>query len=368
MKEFIPLMVPNINNDDIKEVIKVLKSGMLVQGKNVEKLEFFTANFNQSKHAIAVNSGTATMHLTLLSFGVKEGDEVIVPAFSYIATANVVELVGAKPIFVDVDPFTFNIDIDKIEQVITEKTKVIIAVHEFGLPCEILKIMEIAKQYKLKVIEDAACALGAKFNNKYVGTFGDAGSFSLHPRKAITSGEGGLVITNDPILNNKIRTLRSHGYNEENGEFTEAGFNYRTTDFQAALVLNQFLRLEEQIIKKRDFAKIYNTLLSSKIQKPIEPKNFFHVYQSYHVVLENNLDRNIVINKLRENGIGTNYGAQCIPQTNFYKKKYNYNCTKKFPNALKGYNSGLVLPLYNTLNNSQIRFVCTQLNNIVNDK
>ena len=184
------------------------------------------------------------MHLSLISLGVKEGDEVIVPAFSYIATANVVELVGAKPIFVDVNPLTCNIDVKQIEKVITKKTKAIIPVHEFGLPCDIASIIKIAKEYNLSVIEDAACALGSKFDNKHVGTFGDTGSFPCI-RKAITSGEGGLLITNNDNLNKKLRKLRSHGFDEENKVFNDLGFNYRTTDFQAAVVLTQFSRLNK---------------------------------------------------------------------------------------------------------------------------
>ena len=358
----IPLCIPEILNQDIAAVTKVLKTGNLVQGKKVKELEGYNNKYTKTKHTIAVSSGTATMHLALVALGIKEGDEVIVPAFSYIATANVVELVGATPIFVDIDPQTFNIDVNKIEEVITTKTKAIIPVHEFGLPCEILKVVELAKQYNLKVIEDAACALGAKYNNQHVGTFGDAGSFSLHPRKAITSGEGGLITTNSSALNKKLRILRSHGYNEEIKDFSEAGFNYRITDIQAALVLSQFTRLDQQIVKKRKLVKQYNSMLCSKIQKPIDPGDCYHAYQSYHVVLDDKTDRNEIIHKLSKIGIGTNYGAQCIPETAFYKKTYSYNCLKKFPNALKAFNSGLVLPLYSTLKDEEISYVCEKLN------
>mgnify|MGYP006081953117 CR=1 FL=1 len=365
MKDFIPIIKPDINNLDIEELNNVLRSGMLVQGPEVKKLEDFNSKYLKGKYSIAVSSGTATMHLALIALGIKEGDEVIVPAFSYIATANVVELVGAKPVFVDVDPYTFNIDHSKIEQKITKKTKAIIPVHEFGLPCEILKVVEIAKQYNLKVIEDAACALGAKYNNQHVGTFGDAGSFSLHPRKAITCGEGGVITTNSFALTRKLRTLRSHGYCEESKDYIRAGFNYRITDFQASLVLNQFSRLDQQIKSKRGLIEVYNNNLTSEFQKPIEPMNCYHSYQSYHVVLEERINRNLIIKKLSEKGIGSNYGAQCIPETHYYKKKYRINCSKILPNALKAYNSGLVLPLYNSLKESEIMYVCENLNSLV---
>ena len=361
----IPLCVPEILNQDIESVTRVLQTGNLVQGKKVQELEFYNSKYSECKSSTAVSSGTATMHLVLVAFGIKKGDEVIVPAFSYIATANVVELVGATPIFVDIDPQTFNIDVNKIEEVITTKTKAIIPVHEFGLPCEILKVVELAKQYNLKVIEDAACALGAKYNNQHVGTFGDAGSFSLHPRKAITSGEGGLITTNSSALNKKLRILRSHGYNEEIKDFSEAGFNYRITDIQAALVLSQFTRLDGQINKKREIVKHYNSSLNSRIQKPVEAKNCYHAYQSYHVVLDEKIDRNEIIQKLNKRGIGTNYGAQCIPETVFYKTKYSHKSLNKFPNALRASTSGLVLPLYGTLNNEDISYVCENLNGLI---
>ena len=179
MNTFIPLAKPNIIEEDILLVAKVLHSGMLVQGKFVEELENNFAQLSSAKYASALSNGTATLHLALIALGIKAGDEVIVPAFSYMATANVVELVGAKPIFVDIDITTFNIDVTKIEAAISSKTKAIIPVHEFGLACDIEGVMAIAKKHKLFVIEDAACALGAKYKNKHVGSFGDFGSCAV---------------------------------------------------------------------------------------------------------------------------------------------------------------------------------------------
>ena len=188
--KFIPLMIPDIQQQDIDAVVKVLQSGMLIQGAKVKELENNIAKYLGVKHAIAVANGTASLHLALIALGIGKGDEVIVPAFSYIATANVVELVGATPIFVDIDIKTFNINTNLIEKAITAKTKAILPVHEFGLACDITKVCELAKKHNLLVIEDAACALGARENGKFTGTFGNVGSFSFHPRKAVTSGEG----------------------------------------------------------------------------------------------------------------------------------------------------------------------------------
>jgi perosamine synthetase len=216
--DFIPLMVPDIQQQDIDAVVAVLQSGMIIQGTKVEELEKNIAKYLGVAHAIAVSSGTATLHLALVALGIGRGDEVIVPAFSYIATANVVELVGAKPVFVDIDS-SFNIDINLIEQAISPATKAIIPVHEFGLACDIREICETAKKFNLKVIEDAACALGATQNEKFVGTFGNVGSFSFHPRKAITSGEGGMLVTNDDEIARKVRILRNHGIEILNGVY-----------------------------------------------------------------------------------------------------------------------------------------------------
>src|SRR5688500_412394 len=203
--DFIPLTSPDIREEDIQEVVKVLRSGMLVQGQHVQDFETGIASFTETKNAIAVSNGTATLHLALVALGIGPGDEVIVPALSYVATANVVELVGATPVFVDIDLDTFNINVAEIESKITAKTKAIIPVHEFGLACDIETVMQIAEKHNLYVIEDAACALGATQNKKHVGSFGTFGSFSFHPRKAISSGEGGIVTTANEALAAKVR-------------------------------------------------------------------------------------------------------------------------------------------------------------------
>lgn len=368
MREFIPLAKPNITEEDILLVTDVLRSGMLVQGKYVEELEKKFVQLSSAKFASAVSNGTATLHLALIALGIKNGDEVIVPAFSYMATANVVELVGAVPIFVDIDIETFNIDVTKIEAVITSKTKAIIPVHEFGLACDMDAVMTIAKKHKLFVIEDAACALGALYKNKHVGSFGDFGSFSLHPRKAISSGEGGVLVMNDPGNDKKIKILRNHGTEIIDGvmDFTEFGYNYRMTDFQAALVVSQFPRLQQSITYKNELASIYfNEIKSNKIQLPFIPSYTKHTWQTFHVLLDESIDRDDMIKKLRDHNIGTNYGAQCMPFMRSFKNKYNYNCEILFPNALTAYKRGLALPVYDLVTTEQIKYISTTLNNLV---
>lgn len=367
MNKFIPLASPDINAEDIKTVADVLSTGMLVQGVNVEILEKNISSFLNSKHTIAVSNGTATMHTALLALGIGPGDEVIVPAFSYVATANVVELVGAKPVFVDIDINTFNIDVPKIQGAITSKTKAIIPVHEFGLACDIESVVKIAKENKIFVIEDAACALGAKQNNQFVGTFGDFGSFSLHPRKAISSGEGGLVTTQTDELAKKIRILRNHGIEIIDGkmEFVAAGFNYRMTDFQAALVNNQLKRFDAILAKKQDLSEVYfNEIKNPKIKLPQVPADRNHTWQTFHVVLDESVNRDLIIENLKTKGIGTNYGAQCIPAQKFYQNKYHLNCTELFPNAMKAYSQGLAIPIYEKLTKEQLGYISQELSKI----
>ncbi len=368
MDTFIPLAKPNIIDEDIALVCDVLKSGMLVQGKYVSALENSFTSLTGSTYASALSNGTATLHLALKTLNIKEGDEVIVPAFSYVATANVVELVGATPVFVDIDIHTFNIDLAKIEAAITPKTKAIIPVHEFGLACDMEGIISIAKKHSIFVIEDAACALGAKYKDKHVGTFGDFGSFSLHPRKAISSGEGGVLLSNNFDYDKKIKILRNHGTEIINNkmEFTEFGFNYRMTDFQAALVYSQMGRLQKSIDYKNELADIYfNELKPAKIQLPFIPSYTTHTWQTFHVLVDKSINRDELINQLREKNIGVNYGAQCIPFMNVYQEKYKLDCAKLFPNALKAYQQGLALPIYDLVTKKQIKYISTTLNNLI---
>ena len=365
LDKFIPLASPDITDDDINCVVNVLKSGMLVQGENVLALEKSFTNYHKNNHAIAVSNGTATMHLALLALGIGPGHEVIVPAFSYVATANVVELVGATCIFVDIELSTFTIDVTKIEQAITSKTKVIIPVHEFGLAADMDAIMKLAEKHNLIVLEDAACALGAKQNGKSTGTFGMFGSFSLHPRKSITSGEGGVLLTNNPEMNKKIRQLRNHGVEIVDGvmEFVEAGLNYRMTDFQAALVNNQMQRLDVTLAKKQQLAEVYfEELKNLNLFLPTVPKGRNHTWQTFHVILNASKNQKDSLAFLKQNNIGGNYGAQCIPAMKYFSNKYGIDAKDIFPNAYISYTQGIALPLYEKLTKENIKQIATIAN------
>lgn len=366
MQNFIPITKPWITEADIHAVSEVLKTGMLVQGQEVEKLEIAVADYLNVKQVIAVSNGTATMHIMLKVLGIGPGDEVIVPAFSYVATANVVELVGATPIFVDIDLHTFNIDTQLIEQKITPRTKAILAVHEFGLAANAIEINNICKKHKLLFLEDAACALGASIENKKTGSFGQSASFSLHPRKAITSGEGGLIATNDEDFAYKCRILRNHGVDMTKGKtgFVEAGFNYRMTDFQAALVASQFNRFEDILIKKNNIAAQYfKEIKNPKVTLPTIPQGYIHSLQSFHLLL-NGITQNEAIENLKLLGVGANYGAQCIPEVEYYKNKYKHNAAIDFPNAYTAFEQGLVIPLYPQMQQDEINRVIIAINQI----
>ncbi|NMM61970.1 DegT/DnrJ/EryC1/StrS family aminotransferase [Clostridium sp. P21] len=357
----IKLSRPDIGNDELEEIRKVLDSKYLVQGEKVQEFENMVSDYLNVKHCIAVSSGTAALHLALIALNVKSGDEVIVPDFTFPATSNVVELVGAKSKFVDISLNSFCIDETKIEENITKKTKVIMPVQEFGQSSNMDKIMELAKKYKLKVIEDAACALGSEYKGRKVGTIGNLGCFSFHPRKAITTAEGGMVVTNDDELYEKIKILRNHGISYLNGNvsFTAAGFNYRMTDIQGALGIVQMKKLKDIIDYRILLTKEYDRLLKKQINLKIPVKQSYgrHVYQTYHVLLNNKINRDLLKEKLKDKGIETNIGAYAVHYQDYYKQKYAYN-DNLFKNALAAYNQGLALPLHCELDIKDISFVC----------
>ncbi|MCZ6704126.1 MAG: DegT/DnrJ/EryC1/StrS family aminotransferase [Ignavibacteria bacterium] len=344
----IKLAKPHIPVAAIEAVVEVLKSGDLVQGKYVKEFEQKLMEYLDIENAVVVSSGTAALHLSLIALGIGQGDEVVVPAFTFPATANVVELVGAKPVFVDINLDDYCIDTKKIEEVITERTKAIMPVHEFGQAAKMDDIAQIAHKYNLRVVEDAACALGTEFNHQKVGTFGDFGCFSFHPRKAITTGEGGVIVTDNCNLADEVRALRNHGLKQvENGiDFYYTGFNYRMTDFQAVLGIYQLKIIDKIIDERINQADIYNNLLD-KIGWINLPSNFVNrkmVYQTYHVLLDDCVDRHKLIDYLRKEKIQANLGAQALNLLYYYKKKYRFKIGD-FPIATRAYNNGIVLPI-----------------------
>lgn len=363
----IPLTRPNLGEEEVIAVKEVLLSGQLVQAEKTNAFEQIIADYLGCRNAIAVSSGTAALHLSLIALGIGRNDEVIVPAFTFPATANVVELVGAKPIFVDVDSEMLNIQIDKIEAKITPNTKAIIPVHEFGCPVKLDVLVELCSCRGIKLIEDAACAFGAEFNSVKCGTIGDVGCFSLHPRKAITTGEGGIIVTNSDDLASFIRKLRNHGQTrlDDKVEFEFAGFNYRITEIQSAIGIVQMKKLERMIVKRIKLAKLYDDLLAdSNIKIPHNPEFGKHIYQTYHVILPNSIDRDMVIEKMLQLGIGTNLGAYSL---NLLKSLKKYADEPSYPNSERAYKSGLALPLFHELKEAEVGYIVEMLKSVCNE-
>lgn len=360
----IKLSVPDVGNEEMEEIKKVIDSNYFVQGETVERFEKAVSGYLNVRHCIALSSGTAALHLALLSLGIKDGDEVIIPDFTFPATSNVVELAGAKVRLVDIKINDFCIDGNKIEECINEKTRAIMPVHEFGQCADMDKIMGLAKKYNLKVIEDAACALGAEHRSKKAGTIGNMGCFSFHPRKAVTTGEGGMVATDDDELAQRIRILRNHGidYSTGKAEFKLPGFNYRMTEIQAAMGIAQIKKLENSIAYRRQMAEEYKKHLENHadIIIPKEKNYGRHIYQTYHILIDSRFNRDYLKEKLREKGIECNIGAYAVHEQKYYKQKYKYS-SNMLKNSLLSYNQGLALPMHCKLDSDVVEFVCSSI-------
>jgi perosamine synthetase len=358
----IRLTIPSIEEDDLQAVHEVLASGFLVQGQHVAEFEQAIAKYVGTTYAVVVSNCTAALHLALLALNVKSGDLVVVTSYSYVATANVIELCGAQPVFVDINPDTFNIDPQRLAETLqrlmsnpetARRVKAILPVHTFGQMADMTAISILANQYDLPIVEDAACALGAKWQGRNAGTWGVMGCFSFHPRKAITTGEGGVITTDDAQLARKLKALRNHGQDPEatSPEFIMPGFNYRMTEFQAAIGLTQMTKLDRIITARRRLAHhYYNLLENDPILVPVVPAQSFHVYQSYVTLLpeEATPHRAEIIRELKEMGIETNIGTWHMPLTAYFRTRYGYR-VGDFPASEKVFTHALTLPLYETL-------------------
>lgn len=301
MINVIPIARPDIGEEEKKAVMEVLDSGMLAAGDVVRKFEERFANYIGVKHALTTTSGTQALILALEAIGVR-GKEVIVPSFTFIATATSVIRAGGIPVFADIDPRTYNIDPEDIRRKITDKTKAIIPVHLYGQPANMDEIKEIAEENSLYIIEDSCQAHGAKWRGRKTGSLGDVAAFSFYPTKNMTTGEGGMVTTNDDEIAEKIRMLRNHGQ-KERYLHTELGWNYRMTNIAAAIGLVQLKKLDRANNRRRENAEFYNNIFSevSGIIIPYTDERAYHVYHQYTVQVPR---RNKVIESLRNEGVG----------------------------------------------------------------
>jgi perosamine synthetase len=342
----IPITKPFIGEDEIQAATEALRSGWVSQGPRVREFEESFAAYVGAQYACAVSNCTTALHLALLTLGVKPGDQVITASHSFIATANSVRYCGATPVFVDIDSATFNIDPARIERAITERTKAILCVHQVGMPCDMARIMEIASRHGLAVIEDAACAIGSEIRvgNRWerIGKpHGDIACFSFHPRKVITTGEGGMLTTRNAAWDAQFRMLRQHCMSIPDTKrhasadvifesYPQIGFNYRMTDIQAAVGCVQLKRLPEIVNKRRDLAARYQTLLSplAGLGVPREPEWALSNWQSYCVRLPERLDQRGVMQCMLDSGIATRRGIMCSHREGAYMAE-NWTCASR---------------------------------------
>lgn len=388
----IPISRPELSRSDRRSVLEVLKTGWIVQGPLVKKFEEDWSQFTGAQFSTATSSCTSALTIALRSIDVGPGDEVIVPAFTWISSATAVENLGATPIFCDIDLFSMNIDASKIAQLVTKRTKAIMMVHLFGLAADVESILRVSEEYDLHVIEDAACGFGSKYGGRHVGAFGVAGAFSFHPRKAITTGEGGMLTTSSAELDSKFRSLRDHGADKsdrdrhmsnrpfELPEFSESGYNMRMTDLQAALGVSQMRRADSIVKERRDIADLYRSQLSDLewIGLPHEPEGSVHSYQSFacHYKPEelmfaaNNKDenaltlirdeRNALMEWLQERGISTRPATHSVPNLAYFKSTHETR-PMEYPNSLAAYFGTISLPIYSGMGKREVEYVCRSL-------
>ncbi|QHA01548.1 DegT/DnrJ/EryC1/StrS family aminotransferase [Dehalobacter restrictus] len=379
-EQFLPYALPLIEDDDIEAVVDSLKSNWISKGPKTGKFEKRFAEYIGVKHAIALNSCTAGLHIALLAAGVGAGDEVITTAMTFAASANVIIHCGATPVLVDIDPQTMNIDPAKIEEKITSKTKAIIPVHLAGLPCEMDEIMVIAKKYSLFVLEDAAHGTYTKYKDRMVGTIGDAAAFSFYATKNLATGEGGMVTTNDDELANKMRVLSLHGmsrnawnrFSEKGSWYYEIeypGYKYNMTDIQAAMGMTQLAKLESMQARREVIWRRYNAAFSKlpEIEVPIDFAYARHARHLYMIRLNLDkltVDRAAFIELLKEENIGTSVHYIPLPYHPYYRDTFGYK-PGDFPKTEALYERIISLPLYPRMSDADVQDVIEAVQRVI---
>lgn len=386
---FIPLSNPDITESERNAVLNVLNTPQLSLGPKLSEFETEIAKYIGSRYAVAVNSGTSGLHLCVRALNIKDGDEVLTTPFSFIASANCILFERGKPIFVDIDEKTLNIDVNKLEEKVIQsknngsRLKAILPVHVFGRPCEMDEIMEIANHHELKVIEDSCEAIGAEYftnhikhkNNKErwqkMGTFGECGVFAFYPNKQITTGEGGMIVTDDENIYKLCRSMRNQGRNESNEwlQHGRLGFNYRISDINCALGIEQLKRIDEIITKRENVAKLYNIRLTEieELTIPHFEKNKIISWFVYVIRLNDSHsheERNLALNRLRERGIQCSNYFTPIHLQPFYQKMFGFK-KGDFPITEKVSEKTIALPFYNNLRDEQIDYICENLKQII---
>lgn len=380
-KKYIQISQPSMGQDEWEACKIPIFSGWMTQGPQVAAFEKLFAEIHGVNHAIAVSNCTTALHLALVAAGVGPGDEVIVPAFTWVSTANAAVYCGAKPVFVDIDLNTFNMDISKLKAALNNKSKAIIPVHLFGLCADMDALNAVLDEvYKNetattrpKIIEDGACASGAIYKGKPAGGLGHIGCFSFHPRKSVTTGEGGMLTTNDDAIAEHLNQLRNHGasLSEEQRhkgpkpyilpEFKMVGYNYRMTDLQGAVGLVQLKKLKEFITYRNNWAQYYTQQLSdlSWIETPKTPDHYAHGWQSYVLLIDESkspVSRNDLMEYLQQQGIATRPGTHAVHMLDYYSKTYGIK-PDDFPNAKTADQKSMAIPLHNLMKEEDFRYV-----------
>jgi len=358
----IPINIPIVGKEEIIAVTSILKNGTLTSatnlgGKHVQNFEKSAASFVNSKYAVAVNSGTAALQASLYALDIKKGDEVLVPSFTFVATANAVVSTGAKPVFVDILKENYTIDTDDLKKKITKKTRAIIPVHLYGNVAHIERIREISKKYNIPIIEDSAQSLGSTYKGKHTGTFFEMGCYSMYPAKVMTSGEGGFIVTNNKNLHDKLLMIRNHGM--VHGYDTRIfGLNLRLPEINAAIATIQMKKLPKFLKSRKNNAKLLSKLISDlKVTLPIERKNENVNWYLYTISTDK---RNILLKKLNEKGIGAaSYYPTPIHKTPFYKLKI------KLPVTDWASSHVLSIPIHPNVTQKNIEFIAKTMNEIL---
>ena len=381
----VPISKPYFGDEERRMILEPLESGWVVQGPKVEEFERTFAAYTGAPFAVATTSCTTALHLAMVALGIGQGDEVIIPAFTWVATANVVEAQGARPVFVDIELDTFNVDVAQIDGAITGRTKAIMPVSLFGICAPIAPIVESARKHGVKIVEDAACAVGAWRDGHHAGTLADIGCFSFHPRKAITTGEGGMLVTSDERVAHLARSLRDHGASKSDlarhlgprshvlPDFNVVGYNYRMTDLQGALGVAQMSRLEWILQQRTRRAQRYDAAFADLgwLRSPVVPKGCRHGYQAYTCfyqpepptltnVAEYHARRNNLMDRLEAAGIATRPGTHSVHLLGYYREKYRFE-SRDFPNAYLADQLTLTLPLYAQMTDEEQDYVIDHL-------
>jgi perosamine synthetase len=366
----IPLSSPDINDKDRAAVLEVLDSGTLSLGPRLTAFEQAITKLTGSRYAIAVNSGTSALHLCVKAAQIEEGDEIITTPFSFVASANCILFENARPIFVDIDPDTLNIDVSKIEEAITPRTKAILPVHVFGRPCALADIAYIANKHGLKIIEDSCEAIGAKYQGVPVGTFGETGVFAFYPNKQLTTGEGGVIVTDDPQIASRCRSWRNQGRSDADGwlEHDSLGYNYRLSEMNCALGISQLSRIDEILVARTRVAGLYDRafkdyldIIPPRLSEPGSTISWF----VYVVRLSDDFDRDDrdrVIVELKQRGIGCRNYFPPIHLQPLYRNMFGFG-PGAFPITEHVADRTIALPFFNRLSEEEISLVCESLVN-----